>query len=226
MSNIDWKIIHFSLLSGLVSCVFSLVMIPVSAWTTWNQQEQEHKRQEQEQAQKKVECEDAEEEERVIEVLNDNHPAVKISAIRNYRKKTWLHCLEIEVTNISNKPIYYLNLGLSFPEMRRGDAPIGDYFRFGSFNGGLFAHQPKPEDPSIKPGEKYVFRFQKDRIEVYEQMAKYGDFDHSVTKRLELEIELISFGDGTGFMNSEEYFWHQNGVAQTRKLNTKAKKSW
>ncbi len=224
MNHMIPKFIQPALLTGLVSCLLSLLIIPGWAWTTENRQEQEQKKQEEEP--KKDQCQDAEEEERVIEVLNDNHPAVKISAIRNHSKKSWLHCLEIEVTNISNKPIYFLELSLRFPDIQSNGAPIGEGFYFGSYDGGLFGHQAKPDDPSIKPGEKHVLRFQKDRIEVYEQMTKYGHFDHSVTKRLELEIVLLSFGDGTGFMNGEEYFWHQNGVAQTRKLNTKAKKIW
>src|ERR1044071_5231810 len=45
-----------------------------------------------------------------------NHP-VAIKEIRNLQGRDFLRNLEIEVQNVSNKPIYYVSLYLRFPDI-------------------------------------------------------------------------------------------------------------
>jgi hypothetical protein len=60
-------------------------------------------------------------EERRAKVTRSRHmppeSTIAITQIRNLNGKNWLQELEIEVQNNSLKPIYYINLVLSFPDI-------------------------------------------------------------------------------------------------------------
>src|SRR6185295_1194334 len=87
-----------------------------------------------------------------------------VTAIRNLQGvEHWLRDLEIEVQNNSSKPIYYLEIDLSFPEVaiNRDDGKTGAlviplmFGRYELLDPGNYA---AATEKSIPPGEKYLFK--------------------------------------------------------------------
>ncbi|MFN7945494.1 MAG: hypothetical protein U0Z53_09090 [Blastocatellia bacterium] len=147
------------------------------------------------------------EEPREIRQVKKDHPALKIKAIRNHRKKTWLRDMEIEVTNITNRPIYFIRLGMSFPDIKLSEVPVGESLIFGNHKLLDFANHPQPDDPFLKPGESYVFKLPKDRVEVMEKFLSHRSPESAL--KINLEIEDIRFDDGSGFFNGDTFFRSQ-----------------
>lgn len=119
-------------------------------------------------------------------------------AVRNVTSERWVHDLEIEVTNTSDKPIYYMDMyvflvGVKGPE----GSTIGYWLKYGRIQLISFLEPVLPEDVSIAPGEKYTFKISKSDAKSWEVLkAKEG---RAEPKSLKLLIQRINFGDGTGF---------------------------
>lgn len=150
-----------------------------------------------------------EEEEREIVVKHKNHPALEIKGIRNFRKKTWLRDLEIEVTNVSNKPIYYLSIFLLFPDVIEGGRKVSETFDYGNSKLVDWVARPSPDDLCIKPGDSYTFKLSERRRKELEPYFRNKTPDGSLTRKIELHIENIRFGDGTGFFGGGTFFRSQ-----------------
>ena len=110
----------------------------------------------------------------------------------------WYRDFELEVTNTSSKPIYYLEIWLVYPEIESGiGAPLGVPLRYGRMN---FIYQqtlPLQTDVPIQAGETYVFTIpEKARIGWEEHKLAYKIPD---PKKVVLKFVQLSFGDGTGF---------------------------
>jgi hypothetical protein len=123
---------------------------------------------------------------------------VIVHKIRNLKSNTWHKDLEIEVKNISGKPIYFMLAYLIFP-----DQPVPGYGQAGirlmygdpKRNGRIdrYAHL---EDEHIAPGETYVFTIPEiDRKGLAIRDKKSPEWN----KRIELKFAIINFGDRTGF---------------------------
>src|ERR1044071_3844196 len=70
----------------------------------------------------------------------------------------WYRDFELEVTNTSDKPIYFLELWLVYPEINSGNgAPVGIPLRYGRMHFIEHNTRPLPTDVPIQPGESYVF---------------------------------------------------------------------
>jgi hypothetical protein len=127
---------------------------------------------------------------------------VALHKVRNLNSEIWHQDLEIEIKNISNKPIYYMRAYLVFPDTPvppGGEAAIpliyGDPKKHGRTD-----KYADPEDAHIAPGETYVFTvpelFKKGLKAKHEKFPEY-------TKNLVLRFAVINFGDGTGFIAGE-----------------------
>src|SRR5262249_34546493 len=88
---------------------------------------------------------------------------VAISEIRNLQGDQFLGELEIEVQNNSSKPIFHLEIDMTFPELvtteldgiaRTFIIPL-NFGRHTLMKHGEFA---APAEKSIQPGERYVFK--------------------------------------------------------------------
>ncbi|HWQ35674.1 MAG TPA: hypothetical protein VNQ79_22710, partial [Blastocatellia bacterium] len=139
-----------------------------------------------------------EEEREIILKRGQNHPAIEITKIKNLRKKTWLADLEIVVTNVSSKPVYYIRLLLDFPDIKYGDKIKTLPLRYGDARLGNFSQLAGPNDIPIQPGERYIFKIPEIIARGNEKYLKRIDPDGKLTRKLHLQIEEVSFGDGTG----------------------------
>jgi len=137
---------------------------------------------------------------------------VAIHQVRNLNKeKDWFRDLEIEVKNVSDKPIYFISLGLEFPDIHQvhGDGEdknmqarlkTGFPLKFGRPELMDVRVLAVPEDIPINPGETYVFTIPDTRVKGLEYMRKSMDFPPEATDNILIRFDTFSFGDGTGFV--------------------------
>jgi hypothetical protein len=122
---------------------------------------------------------------------------LKIHVVRNVESETWYKDLQIEVKNISAKPIYFIFANLDFPDHKtREGRDTGIFLTFGDLKYVDIAVLAASQDPHIDPGQTYVFT-------IPEKMAKGLAIQHERAshefKKLDFHIDIISFGDRTGF---------------------------
>ena len=129
---------------------------------------------------------------------------VDISAVRNLNEEDWLERLEIEVKNLSNKPIYFLQIHIYFPRaIATGDDGVGrrmgislEYGRYDLMKAGHFATS---EDLPIKPGQRHVFKVPDDKRNGLRSGMAYRGRPGSNFDSVVFRVYAASFGDGTGF---------------------------
>ena len=113
--------------------------------------------------------------------------------------KNWFRDIEIEVTNTSDKPIYFLSLNVEMPDVppdRPGEIKVFPL----SYGRGEFFDQntkPIPEDIAIEPKATHIFVFDEVQRHGYEAFRTRKNTQDPV--KLEVSINHLSYGDGTGF---------------------------
>lgn len=139
-------------------------------------------------------------EEKTLEDKTPQHLPIKVK-VKNLNKKRWAHDIEVEVTNTSDKPIYFLLFYLSLPEVKSSsDIEIAFQLRFGRIELIKFETPLEPSDAAIKPGEVYTFKIPEtyakgwDNLKVKENKRE--------PKKIRLIFQLLNFGDGTGYADS------------------------
>ena len=140
-----------------------------------------------------------------------------IKEVRNLQKKEdWFRDLEIEVKNVSDKPIYFISLIIEFPDIpapppttrEDGTTPSRSTTGFGLTYGSKrlmdVSQNAIPDDVSLKPGETYVFKIPDSRVKGLEHMKKEKNLSSEATNTINLEFDIISFGDGTGYIAGQK----------------------
>jgi hypothetical protein len=136
-------------------------------------------------------------EERKLTNKVPRHLPIKIK-VRKLNNEKWLDDLEVEVQNISNKPIYLLNFFLLMPEIRdaQGNA-FGFPLKYGRIELVDYETPLEPTDVPIKPGESYIYKVDLGEIKGW---GKYkAENGKPEPKEVELIFSQLNFGDGTGF---------------------------
>jgi len=137
-------------------------------------------------------------EERTFKAREFKDMPLVIRQVRNLQSETWHKDLEIEVKNVSSKPIYFILAYLQFPDVPvPADGVYGIALEFGNRRNLDYRKDSDPQDPHLNPGEKFTFT-------IPESMKKGIRVQHErspeLMKRIELHFSVISFGDGTGFV--------------------------
>lgn len=123
-----------------------------------------------------------EKEEKIKDVMNDD----------------WFHDFELEVTNTSDKPIYFLNLYVLLPDLAsRNGGVLGMPLRYGRMAFIHYETKPLPDDVPIKPGESYSFKILETDQNGWDARKARGDAVNP--RKIQLIFSNLSFGDGTGF---------------------------
>src|SRR6266850_1510007 len=144
-------------------------------------------------------------EEREIENKIPKHLPIKVKfkkekqdKIKDFDNDQWVRDFELEVTNTSEKPIYFLDMFVLLPEfIGPGGGVRGMPLRYGRMDFVKLDTRPLPDDIPIKPGETYTFKFlETDQRGWYERQA-VGPVTNP--RKLKLIFAGLSFGDGTGF---------------------------
>jgi hypothetical protein len=120
---------------------------------------------------------------------------VRVREVKNLQSETWPNDLEIEVENVSSKPVYFINAVLEFP-----DDQSGIILKYGNLENMDIRRIAKEEDEHLDPDKKTILVVS----DVYKKglLARQKNRPENF-KKIELWFEIISFGDGTGFEVSQ-----------------------
>jgi hypothetical protein len=143
---------------------------------------------------------------------------VKIREIRNLNKgDDWFRDLEIEAENVSDRPIYFISLALQFPDIPAAPPPpradgvvyssshTGFSIRYGDHRLVDISELPAPDDTPLLPGQTHVFRIPESRVPALDYMRRKEGVSDEATRRIELYLDAVSFGDGTGFLAGRRF---------------------
>ncbi|MFY9620944.1 MAG: hypothetical protein WAQ99_14120 [Pyrinomonadaceae bacterium] len=126
----------------------------------------------------------------------------KEKAIKDLSNASWYEDFQLEVTNTSDKPIYFLDLWLILPDfINSSGRPDGFVLRYGRIEFVDFDTRAASTDIPIQPGSTYVFEIP-DRYQKGWAAHKERDNRPDPTK-IEISLTQLSFGDGTGFIGSD-----------------------
>jgi hypothetical protein len=134
--------------------------------------------------------------------------------------------LQIEVRNISDKPIYHISMILTFPDVPAllpipaTDGPptqrseTGFKLKFGSPGLVDVKQLAASTDVSLAPHESYLFTIPRERKEGLENIRARANLPESAFEKAEIEFEIISFGDGTGFVGGSKRAYKLNNFEE------------
>ncbi|HEX5832483.1 MAG TPA: hypothetical protein VFY34_01445 [Pyrinomonadaceae bacterium] len=112
--------------------------------------------------------------------------------------KDWFRDIEIEITNTSDKPIYFLSLHIVMPDVLTDEGVMMSFsIRYGRTD--FYDHNTKPvrENMPIEPKATQTFTFEETNIIGYEAWRRNNKKNDPL--KLEVWFSHLSFGDGTGF---------------------------
>ncbi|MGH9960972.1 MAG: hypothetical protein ACREBC_28280 [Pyrinomonadaceae bacterium] len=112
--------------------------------------------------------------------------------------KKWAHDLEIEVTNTSERAIYFFHFFVSLPEIK-GLAGNTYAFWLHYGRGKLldFSTPLEKDDVPLLPGEKYTFKLSEGDAKGWDYMREKEGRPEPT--RIVIQFQSINFGDGTGY---------------------------
>jgi len=138
---------------------------------------------------------------------------VRVREVRNLHSETWPNDLGIEVENVSNKPIYFINAVLEFPDDPVPNGTSGIILKYGNPDNMDIERIAKPEDEHLDPGKKVILIVS----DIYKKglLRKQKDTPQNL-KKFDFWFEIISFGDGTGFEGSQFLDLRKKKAAEAR----------
>lgn len=125
----------------------------------------------------------------------------KEKAFKDLNNSRWYEDFELEVTNTSDKPIYFLQFFLVYPEIlsERG-VQVGVSLRYGRADFIKFETLPIATDVPIQPRETYTFRIPEQDQQAWRQHKVRVNWPDP--GKVEIVFVQLSFGDGTGFSST------------------------
>ena len=147
-------------------------------------------------------------EERTFENTIPKHVPIKIKlksekekAFKDLTNSEWHRDFELEVTNTSDKPIYFLEVWLVLPETKsENNVQIAFPLRYGRADFIHFNTRPIATDVPIQPGETYTFTIPEGEQRGWRWFKARGNAD---PRKVEIKFVQLSFGDGTGFNGTD-----------------------
>lgn len=137
--------------------------------------------------------------ERIIENQIPFHIPIKVE-FNNLDKEPLLRNLEVKVTNIGKKPIYFLELDVNLPKNIFEDGNSLVYpLRYGRIEFIDIFEEARPEDVPIQPGESYIFKISENELNASESYMAQRNTPLAAAKLIYLFFYHLNFGDKTGF---------------------------
>jgi hypothetical protein len=139
-------------------------------------------------------------------ITNDTPKNVPLEIeILNADSDDWLENIEVKVTNTGKKPIYFLEFGIVFDEIRSDkNFPMEIPLIYGSSRFIPLENLAQEGDVPIHSGESYTF---KPRETYIRGLKKYNLKQYNSDKfKARLDFRWISFGDGTGIMRKGVFY--------------------
>lgn len=125
---------------------------------------------------------------------------LEIRRVRNLQTEHFVRDLEIEVKNVSPKPIYYIRLGMFFPDVKMNGKTYGFALRYGRLDLVDVDQFAGADDKPLQPGETYVFKVPDGLWDGFENYLSQNDVPAASVQTLKFRFDTINFGDGTGFV--------------------------
>lgn len=144
-------------------------------------------------------------EERELEDKIPKHLPIKVKvkkekekSFKDLKNDKWMRDLEVEVTNIGDKPIYFLYFvvtldGITAPNGTNVSFPL----MYGRSELGSIENKAEADDIPIKPGETHVFKAYESNVRGWDSFRK--NHNKPQPNKLIFKFQVLSFGDGTGF---------------------------
>ena len=126
----------------------------------------------------------------------------KEQSFKDLKNDKWVREFELEVTNTSDKPIYFIYLNL-VTDVKLSGGPLMFALVYGRAELGNIINKAGPSDTPIKPGDTYVFRVHPGQIPAWEEAVM--DKSHPEATHIKAKVEVVSFGDGTGYFVNKPY---------------------
>lgn len=147
----------------------------------------------------------AQADERVLENTIPEHLPIKVKikkdkelSFKDMKNEKWVREFELEVKNTGDKPIYFLYLVLTFPEVNLHEGHRLVYpLVYGRTELGDIKTAATNEDIPINPGETYVFKIHPSQVLAWEKSVK--DEGRPQPHKVVLYFQILSFGDRTGY---------------------------
>jgi hypothetical protein len=147
-------------------------------------------------------------EERELEDRIPKHLPIKIKIkkekekeFKDLKNEKWVRGLQLEVTNVGDRPIYLLRFLVVLPEVTDETGyNVGFILHYGRIQLGALETKAGPDDVPIKPGETHVFKVGEGQVLGWESYAR--KHDKLQPKKIVLKFQMLSFGDGTGFQDN------------------------
>lgn len=143
---------------------------------------------------------------RVFENTIPKHVPIKVKikkekerSFRDLNNEKWIGEFELELTNTGDKPIYYLDL-LLVSDVKLGGNFLVFPLAYGRAALGDIVSKAGPDDIPIKSGETLVFKIHPGQITAWGKSVREGK--HPEARRLQIRLESLSFGDGTGLFGN------------------------
>ena len=147
------------------------------------------------------------EDERQLEDLIPKHVPVKIkikkekeAGFKDLKNEKWAWEFELEVTNTGTKPIYALDLYVVTDVKAAAGFRIVSMLSYGRPELGDIRTKADPTDVPIQPGESVSLKFHPSQLSAWDYKRKHEN--RSLPKRLEITLQFLSFGDGTGYVGT------------------------
>ena len=158
--------------------------------------------------------------ERAFTVSEPNWPkgVIEIKQINNLQSPSFPNDFEVEIKNISNKPIYAIYFMVTLPES--GNIPFGFHLNYGREALLDSSQQIKESDEPLPPGESRFLKvgrsWQKNTLPLY----KDNDAEYArASSRVVLNFQTLSFGDGTGYTLRTPYKNFNSGYVSGKTSN-------
>lgn len=133
---------------------------------------------------------------------------LEITGIDNLHSELFPEGFQIEVKNISGKPIYHININVLLPDAREYlNGNIGGFnLKFGSTRLVTIGSMAEPLDDKINPGEKYLLKVNESTSKNFFTFSENKDLIRAKgTWHIVLDMQHVSFGDGSGYQAGSEY---------------------
>lgn len=125
----------------------------------------------------------------------------KEKAFKDTKNEKWADDFELEVTNTGTKPIYYLYLLMVTEVRASGGYRIVFPLTFGKTELGNFRERAGEEDIRIAPGDSTILKIHPGQLAGYGKRQREENRPHP--KKMTIKLEILSFGDGTGYFGND-----------------------
>jgi hypothetical protein len=138
--------------------------------------------------------------ERLLGIGVPSHLPLKVK-VKNWDSMKWAHDLEVEVTNTSERPIYFLDFYIILPDIKRftGYAQ-GFWLAYGRGKLLDFSTPLEADDVPIQPGEKYIFKIPEASAKGWDDLREEQGWPEPTI--INLIFQGLNFGDGTGYCDA------------------------